>query len=75
MSILEGLGRFLREAVQLVADQDERTTMESDDLLQAESVYGGPIEEGEERIGQRPPASQAGFPSWSYTRRDSASDR
>jgi hypothetical protein len=40
------LREFLQEVHQLIEDGDEAAIYESDDMLQAESVYGGLTEEG-----------------------------
>ena len=49
VTIPEELRSFLQEVDELIRQQDELATTESDDLLQAERAYGGLIEEGTDR--------------------------
>lgn len=51
VAIPADLTEFLREVHRLIVAGDEATLHESDDLLQAESAYGGLLEEGGTRYG------------------------
>src|SRR5262249_8080702 len=42
---------FFREVDELIKQNDEVTTIESDDLIQTKFAYGGLLEEGADRFG------------------------